>query len=305
VNDKQGQDQKGLVFDIQRFSIHDGPGIRTTVFMKGCPLRCQWCSNPESINPYPEIMTFDVRCNKCRKCLDVCPLGAIEIGETVAIDRAKCNCCRECIKVCYPGAIKIAGQYMSVHEVVEEVEKDRLFYQNSGGGVTVSGGEPLFQWQFVAALLKECQKRRLHTALDTTGCAKWPAVAEVLKYTDLVLYDIKHMDPLRHRERTGRSNALILSNAKKVARQTRTWLRFPVIPGYNDSESHIRELSKFAVACRVEKVCLIPYHRWGEGKYRRLGRKYLFAGVEPPTREHIEDVKRVIESYGLTVTVGN
>lgn len=305
MNDQQSQDQKGLVFDIQRFSIHDGPGIRTTVFMKGCPLRCQWCSNPESMNPYPEIMAFDVRCNKCNKCLEVCSLGAIDIGETLRIDRSKCNLCRECIKVCYPGAIKVAGQYMGVEEVIEEVEKDRLFYQNSGGGVTVSGGEPLFQWEFVAALLKEFRQRNLHTTLDTTGCARWPVVREVIQYTDVVLYDIKHMDPLKHREKTGRGNALILSNAKKVARDARLWLRFPVIPGYNDSETHIRELSEFAIACRVEKVCLIPYHRWGEGKYRRLGRRYLFEGVEPPTQERIEDIKRVIESYGITVTIGN
>lgn len=305
MSDEQGPDRTGLVFDIQRFSIHDGPGIRTTVFMKGCPLRCRWCSNPESIKPYPEIMTFDVRCNKCNKCLDVCSPGAIEIGETIKIDRSKCNLCMECVKVCYPAAIKVAGQYMSVEEVVEEVEKDRLFYQNSGGGVTVSGGEPLFQWEFVAALFKECQERHLHTTLDTTGCAKWPAIEQVLKYTDLVLYDIKHMDPLRHRDKTGRSNALILNNAKKVARETRTWLRFPVIPGYNDSESNIRQLSEFGLACGVEKVCLIPYHRWGEGKYKRLGRKYLFGGIEPPTSDHIDEVRRTIESHGLTVTIGN
>jgi len=257
------------------------------------------------MKPYPEIMTFDVRCNKCYKCLDVCSLGAIEIGETIKIDRASCNLCMECIQVCYPGAIKVAGQYMSVEEVIEEVEKDRLFYQNSDGGVTVSGGEPLFQWEFVAALFKECQERHLHTTLDTTGCAKWSAIEEVLRYTNLVLYDIKHMDPLRHRDKTGRSNALILNNAKKVAREARTWLRFPVIPGYNDSESHIRQISGFGLACRVEKVCLIPYHRWGEGKYKRLGKKYLFGGTEPPTSDHIDEVKRTIESYGLTVTIGN
>lgn len=299
------QDQTGLIFDIQRFSIHDGPGIRTTVFMKGCPLRCQWCSNPESIRPYPEIMTSDLRCNRCNKCLEVCPVGAIELGETIKIDRAKCNRCMECAQVCYPGALKCAGRYMSVAEVVEEVERDRLFYQNSGGGVTASGGEPLFQWEFVAALFKECQEKHLHTALDTSGYAKWPAIKEVLKYTDLVLYDIKHMDPVKHRERTGRSNALILSNAKKVASEVRTWLRFPVIPGYNDSMPHIKKLAEFGLKCQVEKVCLIPYHRWGESKYQRLGGVYPFGGTEPPTSDHLEEIKAAIESYGLKVTIGN
>lgn len=301
----ESHDQTGLIFDIQRFSIHDGPGIRTTVFMKGCPLRCQWCSNPESIKPYPEIMTYDLRCNSCSKCLEVCPVEAIELNETIEIDRAKCNRCMECAQVCYPGAIKCAGKYMSVAEVVEEVEKDRPFYNNSGGGVTASGGEPLLQWEFVATLFKKCQEKHLHTALDTTGYAKWPAIKEVLKYTDLVLFDIKHMDPLRHREGTGRSNALILSNAKKVAGEVRTWLRFPVLPGYNDSMPHIRELAEFGLKCQVEKVSLIPYHRWGESKYQRLGREYLFEGVEPPTSDHLEGLKRAIEAYGLEVTIGN
>jgi pyruvate formate lyase activating enzyme len=230
-------DKKGLIFNIQRYAIHDGPGIRTTVFLKGCPLRCQWCSNPESINPYPEIMVRDLSCIKCWRCVESCPVGAItKRNDTREIDRDKCNLCGECAEVCTAGGIELVGKYMSVEEVLREIEKDRLFYVNSGGGVTFSGGEPLHQAEFVGEVSQLCRQRGIHTALDTTGYSPWPALREVLKNTDLVLYDIKHLDPVKHKEGSGVSNELVLNNLQRTAEMVTTWLRIPIIPNFNDSE---------------------------------------------------------------------
>jgi len=205
---------QGTVFDIQRYSIHDGPGIRTTVFVKGCPLRCKWCSNPESQNSYPEVLFSKAKCDGCGKCVEVCPLGAIILdGDGIHIDRAKCDRCMKCLDVCYPHAIRCAGERKSVEEVIEEVSKDELFYRNSGGGVTISGGEPLFQPQFTLALLKECKERQLHTALDTCGFANWKEMEGILDYTDLVLFDIKHLDPEMHLMGTGLEMSLSLKTS--------------------------------------------------------------------------------------------
>ena len=201
VNSKETKTSAGLVFNIQRFSLHDGPGIRTTVFLKGCPLRCKWCSNPESMNSYVEIMTQDIKCIKCNRCVEVCPQRAISIvhGQK-KIDWEKGNLCLECAKVCSSGAIELVGKLMSVDEVVAEIERDRLFYLNSGGGVTFSGGEPLNQWEFV---LKACKDKGINTALDTTENDPWDIFKKVLDYCDLVLYDLKHPDSIKHKEGTG------------------------------------------------------------------------------------------------------
>jgi pyruvate formate lyase activating enzyme len=292
--------RQGLIFSIQHFSIHDGPGIRTTVFLKGCPLSCEWCSNPESQLGYPEIITNDAKCIGCGKCVEICKPSAIEFVDNLRrIDRDKCNLCLECAKVCPSGAIEQVGRYMTVEEVVKEVEKDRVFYLNSDGGVTLSGGEPLAQGEFVCQVLKECQEKGIHTTLDTCGYAQWDIWEEAIKYTDLVLYDIKHLDPKKHREGTGVSNELILSNARKVTSRVRTWLRFPIIPGYNDSASHIKELSEFVTQLNAERICLLPYHAWGEQKYQRLGRNYPLRGLLVPTDEDIQNIKRIIEAHDL------
>jgi len=198
---------KGLIFNIQRFSIHDGPGIRTTVFLKGCPLTCKWCSNPESQKSYPEILTVDRKCIRCGRCAESCSQEAITLDESGRrLDWQKCNLCMECAANCPSGAIEAVGRYLTVDEVVAEVEKDRLFYQNSGGGVTVSGGEPLLQWEFALNLLKECKVRNLHTALDTSGCAPWDVMERVIEHVDLVLYDIKDMHSAKHKAITGVAN---------------------------------------------------------------------------------------------------
>ena len=301
----KGSRDSGTIFNIQRFSLHDGPGIRTTVFLKGCPLRCKWCSNPESMSAYPEIMPFDMKCIKCGKCVEVCPQGAIAVVDGMRkIDWSKCNQCLECARVCPSGGIEVVGNYMSVEETVVEVEKDWLFYLNSGGGVTFSGGEPLYQWEFVRDVARQCREKGIHTALDTCGYARWEAIEPVLEYIDLVLYDIKQLEPQIHREGTGVSNELILDNAAKIATRLRTWLRVCLLPGFNDSQDHIREVARLGMRLGVEKISLLPYHQWGVSKYARLGRSYPFEGIKPPSEEHVQELRDLVQSYDLEVAVG-
>ncbi|MBM4443962.1 MAG: glycyl-radical enzyme activating protein [Chloroflexi bacterium] len=297
--------RRGLLFNIQRFSIHDGPGIRTTVFFKGCPLRCRWCSNPESWHDHPEIATYAAKCTRCGRCQKVCPVNAIAVSDRErTIDRQACNLCLKCGEVCPTGAIAITGQWMTVAEVMKEVEADGLFYVNSGGGVTLSGGEPLAQWEFALDLLRECQAKAFHTALDTCGYALWEVLDKVLDYTDLVLYDIKHMDPGRHTEGTGKTNGLILDNARRTAAKRRTWLRVPLIPGYNDSVENLEAVARFGLEIGAEKVSLLPYHVWGQSKWERLGRKYPLEALPMPPESWAGECRKVIESLGLKATVG-
>ena len=298
---------KGLVFNIQRYSIHDGPGIRTTVFLKGCPLRCKWCSNPESLNHYPEIMVREARCNGCGKCVEVCVPGAIALNNTnVLVDRSKCDSCMKCAEVCLTGAIEVTGQYMNVDEVVDECSKDELFYRNSGGGMTLSGGEPLYQPEFALELLKACKEKGLSTAIDTSGYVDWRALEKVLHYTDLVLYDIKHIDSEMHHSGTGINNDLILKNLRRVVDtgRTRVWIRIPIIPNFNDSEQYIEKLAEFIREMPVEKISLLGYHEWGKPKYGFLGRDYPLDGCVSPTQERLQTLSDIMQSKRLQVTIG-
>jgi len=292
----------GLIFNIQRFSVHDGSGIRTTVFMKGCRLNCRWCSNPESIRPYPEIMTSDSRCILCGRCAQVCPKRAITLDSKRKIDRLKCDLCLKCVEVCPTGAIRVTGQYATVDEVMSEIMKDELFYQNSGGGVTISGGEPLLQWEFVRSLLSECKQEGIHTALDTSGYASWAVLSKVLACVDLALYDIKHTDPQYHKSGTGGGNRQILTNFRLTASKVRTWLRVPIIPGYNDSKDNITIIAKLAKETKVEKVSLLPYHQLGKAKYEQLSRRYTIR-VMPPSEEHLLKLQKLIENQGVKTTI--
>ena len=308
---------RGLVSNIQHYSIQDGPGIRTTVFLKGCPLRCAWCSNPECFHIYPEIMIEQKKCEGCKTCVNICPLECIVYDEKEKrprIDRARCDRCMKCVESCKTGALKIVGKYMHLDEVMQEVLKDELFYLNSGGGVTVSGGEMLFQKDFSLQLLKECKKEHLHTAIDTTGYADWDVLEEILKYTDIVLLDLKHMDTEKHKKWTGVDNKKILENAAKIVKTTRVWIRIPVIPNFNNDKENIIKTAKFVHQIGAEKLSLLGYHPLGKLKYEGLDRAYPMSSlasskgeVQPVKKDELDKLKQTIEKnvHGLKVTVGH
>lgn len=298
--------QNGLVFNTQRYSIHDGPGIRTIVFVKGCPLHCIWCDNPEGQKSRPEIVFFADRCFGCSDCVEACSkLALLDQKGTIQILRDKCDLCGECIRACTSGALQQIGRTMTVAEVMEEVEKDRAFYEISGGGMTVSGGEPTMQPSFVEALLSVAQERGINTALETCGETQWPILERLLKFTDLVLYDIKAMDERVHKRLVGTSNAQILSNAAKAAEYRPLIVRVPVVPGMNDSEENIRAVAAFARRLKgVKEIHLLSYHRLGESKYPRLSIDYKIQGLAPPSQVLMHELEGIVSSYGLIVRIG-
>ncbi|MFX1376017.1 MAG: glycyl-radical enzyme activating protein [Promethearchaeota archaeon] len=300
-------EKKGLIFNIQRFSVHDGPGIRTTVFMKGCPLQCLWCSNPESQDFSINLIVRDINCKVCGACVKACPQGAIFIAGKVSrkINWSKCNSCLLCVDSCLYHSLNRCGRYVTVREVLDEILQDTLFYKNSNGGVTVSGGEPLSQSRFVSDLLAECKKKGLHTALETTGHGAWREMEKVLRFVDLVLFDIKHLDPEKHQKMTGVKNSLILENLRKTAKHNQVWLRVPLISGFNDSESHIKKIAILGKEIGTEKVSLLPYHEGGKTKCEQLGIPYAFPDGKAPDEKHINQLKKIFEDIGLAVSVGN
>jgi pyruvate formate lyase activating enzyme len=296
--------EEGIIFNIQRYSIHDGPGIRTTIFLKGCPLRCKWCSNPESYSSSPEIFFRTDKCDYCGKCLEVCSPKAISISEnSIEIDRDLCDLCLKCEEICHNGVINCTGKKVSVKEVVLEAMQDEMFYNNSGGGITISGGEPLFQPKFTLNLLKEFKEKSIHTTIDTTGYAAWKDFNEILNYTDLLLYDIKHLNSEIHLKYTGVRNELILKNFENILKKgSRIWIRVPVIPSFNDSIQFMNELGKFLTKKPIEKVSVLPYHEWGKHKYKYLGRVYPLSNAQFIDEKIIQDFKKVLDSYDLNVT---
>lgn len=297
--------KEGIIFNIQRYSIHDGPGIRTTVFLKGCPLRCKWCSNPESINPFPELFLRRDRCDQCKKCIEVCTPKAIYFDkEIIQINRSKCNLCMKCMEVCPLDVINIIGKKVSVHDIISEVMQDELFYINSGGGVTISGGEPLYQLDFTLNLLKEFKRKSLHTTIDTTGYAKSEDFEKILPYTDLILFDIKHLDTEIHQKKTGIPNEIILNNFERsLIRKKRVWVRVPVIPDFNDSIQYMEKLAKFLSKKPIDKISLLKYHEWGKHKYKYLDRIYPLKNVSFISDDLILKFKNIMESYGLKTTL--
>jgi len=301
-------DLKGCIFDIEHFAVHDGPGIRSLVFLKGCPLRCSWCANPESQGTEPELMYYEPSCTRCDLCVPTCPTRAITVhpDSRMTIEWQQCTNCGACVEPCITRALRMVGKHLSVAEVVHEVEKDRLFYRRSGGGVTLGGGEPALQTEFACALLKEFQKRFVHTAIETCGCVSWDRLNQVIRHCDLVYFDIKCMDATRHRELTGVSNELILSNAERVSREKPMAIRIPVIPGCNDSEENIRNTARFAkrLGQSVKQIELLPYHQFGESKYRRLGRKYTLHDTQRPGDDRVDAFRSIVEAYGIRVHIG-
>lgn len=291
-------DIRRVVFDIMRFSIRDGPGIRTTVFFKGCPLDCWWCHNPESRSSGLELMVRDARCIRCGACREACPTGAAS-GEGV------CTLCGACVAACPTGAREIVGRAMTVGEILAEVRKDRVFFEESGGGVTFSGGEPLADPAFLAAALGACRAEGLHTAVDTCGHAPTPVVRDIGARADLLLYDIKLMDGARHIEYTGVSNDLILRNLAALAEVSRNIIiRFPVIPGVNDDDDNVMQTGRFLSDLGLGEVHLLPYHGAASEKYRQLGKPYRLASSRRPSPERLAAVSRALESFGLRVQVG-
>lgn len=293
---------KGIVFNIQKLSIHDGPGIRTLVFLKGCPLRCLWCSNPESQKPNPQIASFYKRCIGCGICEVVCPQKAIkEVDGAYIINKELCDNCGICAKECYANSKQIIGKEMSVKEVVEEVMKDNMFYKRSKGGVTFSGGEPLMQPAFLLALLKELKKQKVNTAIETSGYCDTETLKEIADYLDIIFYDIKHMDTDTHKKLTGVPNKLILENLKALdSKRKKITVRVPIITTYNDSQEHIKSIVEFCLELKsVEKIELLPYHNLGKYKYKSINREYKLSQLKTPDKEHIEKLLSIVEDAGI------
>ena len=319
--------QSGTIFDIKKYSINDGPGIRTTVFFSGCPLSCSWCHNPESQSLTPQLLYRAGRCLRCGECVEVCPERAIHLesnvfaehpcgtrrwrneslptSESVVTDRNKCTRCQTCVTVCYSGAREFSGREMTVSEVMREIEREIPFYDESHGGVTFSGGEPLMQPTFLSALLKACRKQEIHTVVDTSGFANWNVFEHIRGDVDLFLYDLKHMDSKRHRAVTGVPNEVILENLRLLsASGANCIIRIPLIPGINDDEKNLVQSGKFlASLSHIQNVELMGYHDIAQAKYEALGREYVLAGTKPPSEAEMHHAAEVLRSYGLIVVI--
>jgi len=298
----------GRVFDIKRYSIHDGPGIRTTVFLKGCSLHCLWCHNPESVDPGVELMHWPSRCSRCYSCLDACPKGALAKDDAgaVVVDRTACDLCGRCAEACLYDALQIVGREMTVEDVLSEAEKDKIFYDQSGGGVTLSGGDPFVQAGFAEALLDGCRARGMRTAVDTAGLANNGVVERLAAKADLVLFDLKAMEEARHREFTGVSNAPVLDNLKRLAAgRTEVWVRIPLVAGVNDDDDNIRRTIEFLLSLKtVRRVGLLPYHASGLEKARRIGRQKEFRKFEAPSEERLAAIATAFREAGFEVRRG-
>jgi len=298
----------GVVFDIKRYALHDGPGIRTTVFFKGCPLRCWWCHNPEGQSPFPELMVKPGRClSDCHLCLEHCPQAAIsKSGHLLRVDRGKCRVCGTCAEACPAEAVLLAGRRLTTEQAASEIFKDEVFHRQSGGGVTFSGGEPLMQASFLEELLEECRRRDIPAALDTSGHVPWPALESVRAKVHLFLYDLKMMDEEKHRELTGVTNLIILENLKRLVRGgSRVVVRLPLVKNLNDGGDHVEAAAEFLRALGgVERVDLLSYHALGRSKYERLDRPRPAPEFAAPSPQEMERIKARIRAYGLEVRTG-
>ena len=311
----------GKLYDIQGFSVHDGPGIRLTLFFKGCPLRCPWCHSPESQAFHTELNWMEIKCvgmEKCGRCLNVCPHGAITPGkmkaaldgsgeiQLVSVDRSKCDNCGACAKACMAKALYMCGTDYTLDEIMDIARRDEPFFKRSGGGVTISGGECLCQPEFTLALLKRLKEEGMHTAVDTTGFVKWEIIESILPYTDVFLYDIKGMDSALHKQVIGVPNELILENARKIAANGGKFqIRIPVMPMYSDSAEVFDEIGKFCLELgdAVDVVQILPYHNLGTVKWERLQANKPIFEANPPSDELIQKRKKQLEDMGLNVIV--
>jgi pyruvate formate lyase activating enzyme len=297
----------GLIFNLQRYSLQDGPGIRTTVFLKGCPLNCAWCHNPESISPRQEFIILESRCIGCGECRRACRHGAVvPVGSPLPRSMEDCALCGACVNACPTGARELIGRQVSSAELIPLLVSDRVFYDESGGGVTFSGGEPLLQFAFLKEALSGCRREHLHTAVDTSGHCPTNQLLAIAPITDLFLFDLKFVDAQRHEKYTGVSNRLVLKNLKTLAgAHNNIWIRFPVIPGVNDSRAELEAAARLAASLAgVTQVNLLPYHRTGIQKSKRLGRTDFLVNLQPPSAEALLSADKVFKQHGLKTVTG-
>lgn len=291
---------EGKLFNIQRFSIHDGPGARTTVFFKGCNLRCMWCHNPESISRDNQLEFYPEKCIGCGACFKVCPNGVhfIDENQEHRLNRSKCSGCLLCTETCYSNALAGVGVNVDVDYVLKSITADKLYYKNSSGGVTFSGGEAMLQIDFLEEVLRRCKEEDIHTAVDTAGCVPWSCFERILHITDLFLYDVKAADPDRHKQLTRVDNHLILENLKRLSDAGKQiYVRIPFIPGSNDDQ--IEDIAKILKPLNIEKVEVMPYHKLGNSKYAALDIKNELLGTETPADELVDKAITILKSYGL------
>lgn len=292
---------RGIVFNIQKFSVNDGPGIRTVVFLKGCPLRCRWCANPESQLVQAEILWDEKKCIGCHHCLNICPQKAVVLkAGKISVNPSKCTGCGKCFRECPGKALKNEGEMKTVKEVMDVVMQDLPFYEESGGGITLSGGEMLAQPEFARSLLLEAKKNGLHTCCETTGFAKKEIFASVIENIDTILFDVKHWNSVIHREGTAVGNELILSNLKYAIEQGKDVLpRIPVIPGFNDFPEDAANLARVIKEAGGTRCQLLPFHQFGENKYDQLGREYAYRNVNAYHREDLEEYRQTFIDHGI------
>jgi len=298
----------GTIFDVKKYAVHDGPGIRLTVFFKGCPLHCRWCHNPEGIQPHPELTFQTSRClENCTDCITVCPHQALtRTPSAISIERTRCRLSGKCVEACPTEALRIIGRRVNVKEVMDIIEKDRIFFDNSGGGVTFSGGEPLLQFEFLQALLLECRNQGLHTIVDTCGYAPFEQIAKILDKVDIFYYDLKIIDENKHLALTGVSNRIILENLQKLsAAKKKIQIRIPVIPGINDDQENIAKTAEFLKPIPgITGISLLPYHRIGRGKYQNLDLPADEPEIQTPAEATIERISTQLQKQGFKIKVG-
>ncbi len=306
---KEVAGEKGWVTDLQDFVVHDGPGLRVTLFMRGCPLRCRWCQNPESLDLDPQIEYHQSRCIGCHKCAEVCPVpGAIVDDNVNRIDRSKCTKCMACVDSCLGRALLKSGEEISVSQAVERIVRYKAFFEHSDrGGVTLSGGEPAFQPDFSLKLLKTCRESGIHTVVQTCGYVNYRTLRELVNYVDLLIYDVKHMDDRKHKEGTGKSNRRILSNLRKLCGENGTEIvvHVPLIPEFNDDEENIRKTGEFVRSLKkIKHIDLLPFNVLASEKYVSMGIDWEYAKVEQQTPESLDRLRKILESHGFEVTLG-
>lgn len=296
----------GCISNIERYTLHDGPGIRTTVFLKGCPLRCLWCSNPETQEGHPQLAFFEERCNGCLRCIEQCPQNAISINQNsikAELDFNKCNHCGECVGACSMDALVMIGKWVSTEEVANLVVRDKIFYQHSNGGVTLSGGDPLWQPEFAGEILRLCKENQIHTAIQSCGYGTKEQIDHIIPFLDLAIIDIKHSDSSAHHEQTGEGNEIILENIKYIDnKKIPIVIQIPLIPDFNDSEEILKKIFKFTGSLKnTLGVSLLPYHSLGVPKYKHIGKSYPMPSIDIQPAEYLKEKIESCKKYNISI----